>query len=938
MLDRLDEIAEESTRGGFSLFLGNATATFISAIVVVIIARLLGPDNYGIYSLCLTIPSLAVAMTSLGMSQALTRYSARLTSESRGPELATMFRSVFVFSLLLAVVALIVVLLLSDELAAFGLSRPGIGEYVRLASLLILFQVIFTTTSSALIGLGGMADASLILTVQSASKAVASPILVLVGLSVAGAILGHIAGFVVAAILGLILLFAKRYRDLSAGSRGSSIGYVESLRVAVKYGLPLYLGGLLTTLLTQYQNLVLAHDVPDFEIGNFNAAVNFSALLSLVAYPVATALFPAFSKIDPHSESDDLKKMFEISVKYGSLLLVPASMIVALLSRDLVFTIYGGGYGSAPLYLSIYAGIFLLAGFGYLILGPLFNGIGETKETLKITIVTAALFLPAAPLMAEAYQVVGLIVAFLASNLAGTAYGLSAAYKKFHLKLDLDSSLRIYLASAISIIPTLLLLSALNLPSLLNIAVGGFTYLASYLTFAPLTGAIKRPDVENLSQILHKIKIVNPIIKPVIIYENLLLSNGRRKEHAPRHNQAEVDRMEMSNNVACVLACGCPESNIDSARVEKFLKENGWKTTSNFKKADLTIFRACALTELEEEESLEIIRKIKTEKKGNARLIVWGCLPEINPEALKREYDGITFGEREIGAFNEIVEAKKPIQEIEANCLIPTFPLYEGVSRHLPGNLFTRVADRFDVAKLGPPTFFIKVSTGCLGGCTFCGVCRSRGTVLSRSIDRVLCEFRDGLSRGFKYFGLLATDLGAYGRDQGYTLVDLLNEMIKEKGDFHIALRNVNPYYLNEMFEELQPIFSSGKICFLSSAVESGSDRILELMGRKYKVENFKKCIETINREYPNILLRTQIMAGFPTETEEDFQRSMQLLEELRFDWVEVYKFSNRPGTIAATMDDQVQEKIKEARFRKMLARSLKKCPLRKIKHIMRLK
>ena len=524
MSNRLAEIAEESTRGGFSLFLGNASATFISAIVVVIIARLLGPDNYGIYALCFTISYLAVAVTNLGLSPALTRYSARMTSEGREPELATMLRSVFISSLLLAVLALIVVLLLSDELAAFGLRRPGIGEYVRLASFLIVFQVIFTATSSALIGLGKMANASLMMTVQSASKGIASPALILLGFSVAGAILGHITGFVVAAGLGLILLFARRYRKLNIGLKGSSVGYIESLRVAVKYGLPLYSGALLTTLLIQYQNLVLAHNVTDFEIGNFNAAVNFSALLNLVAYPIATALFPAFSKIDPHSESNDLKKMFEISVKYGSFLLIPASMIVALLSRDLVFTIYGRSYGSAPLYLSIYVSIFLLAGFGFLILGPLFSGIGETKETLKITIVTAALFLPAAPVMTQAYNVVGLIIAFVASKLAGIAYGLNVAKKKFHLKLDLNSSLRIYLASAISIIPTLLLLSTVNLPSLFNIAIGGFTYLASYLTFAPLTGAVKRNDLENLSEILGKIKIVNPIVKPIITYENRMLS------------------------------------------------------------------------------------------------------------------------------------------------------------------------------------------------------------------------------------------------------------------------------------------------------------------------------------------------------------------------------------------------------------------------------
>lgn len=393
---------------------------------------------------------------------------------------------------------------------------------------------------------------------------------------------------------------------------------------------------------------------------------------------------------------------------------------------------------------------------------------------------------------------------------------------------------------------------------------------------------------------------------------------------------------------ACILCTGCPESRIDSARVEKFLKKNGWNTIKDFRRADLIIFRACALTEISEEGSLEIIRRIKAQKKRNARLIVWGCLPKINPEALNREYNGITFGEREIEVLNEIVEARKPIQEIDANFVMPVFDAHirtrKGVNNLLGKTLYFvhgRVQERFSVVKPGSSIFHIKVATGCLGKCTFCAVRKSRGTIRSKSIDKVLCEFRHGLSRGYKYFGLLATDLSAYGRDQRHTLVDLLNEMIKEIGDYHIGLRNVNPHYLNKMFEKLKPIFSSGKIWFLSSAVESGSNRILELMGRKYKIEDFNKSIQTINKEYPHILLRTQIMVGFPTETEQDFQKSMQLLDELTFDWVEVYKFSPRRRTIAATMNGQIPEEIKDARLRKLLVKSIPKHPFRKMDKIL---
>jgi len=387
---------------------------------------------------------------------------------------------------------------------------------------------------------------------------------------------------------------------------------------------------------------------------------------------------------------------------------------------------------------------------------------------------------------------------------------------------------------------------------------------------------------------------------------------------------------------ACVLCTGCPESRIDTARVENFLLKNGWKVISDFRKADLVIFRTCGLREASEKNSLDIIRRIKAEKRRDARLIVWGCLPKINPDALKSEYSGITFGEREIGVLNEILQANTPVQKVTANFLKPIFRFPQKGVNGLVGKIYNYTEDRLGVARLRSSMFHIKVATGCLGDCTFCAVRKSRGTICSRSIDTVLHEFRKGLERGYKHFGLLATDLGAYGRDQGHTLVDLLNEMIKETGDYHVGLRNVNPYFLNKMFEELIPVFSSGKISFLSSAVESGSNRILRLMQRKYTIEEFKRCIRVLNKEYPAILLRTQAMVGFPTETDKDFQKTVEALDELTFDWVEVYKFSRRKGTAAARMEDQVPQKIKEDRHRKLFIRSLLKNSYRKIGKIIR--
>ena len=521
--ERLVELAEESTRGGVSLFLGNASAIFITALVAIVVARLLGPANYGLFSLSIVIPHIAVVAADLGLGPALTRYSAKLTSESRTAELAVMVRSVFTVRLLVASLILALVLVFSEGLASLVLRRPGIADYVRLASLLILFQTVFSATNSTLIGLGRMKAAGLMMTVQSGSRGVAMPALILVGFSVAGAVLGHASSYAFGAAIGvaavMICFRETRYMRMEGGSY-----HVESLKTAVRYGAPLYVMAFLTIILAQYQNIVLAQTASDVEIGNFNAAVNLSLAMNVVAFPITTALFPAFSKLNPRSENEELKRMFTISVKYASLLLVPSSIFVAVLSKDLVFTIYGRSFQTAPEYLSIYVLMFVFVALGYLILAPLFNGIGETKETLKMTALAVALFLPSAPLIVQAFHVKGLIVAYLASNFAGIGYGLYSASRRLDLKPDLGGSLRILVASAISALPAFLLLSVVTLPSIFNIVAGGFVYLVTYLTCLPLIGAVRMSDVDVLSQILGRIRLVNLVIRPIMAYERRLLS------------------------------------------------------------------------------------------------------------------------------------------------------------------------------------------------------------------------------------------------------------------------------------------------------------------------------------------------------------------------------------------------------------------------------
>jgi len=380
----------------------------------------------------------------------------------------------------------------------------------------------------------------------------------------------------------------------------------------------------------------------------------------------------------------------------------------------------------------------------------------------------------------------------------------------------------------------------------------------------------------------------------------------------------------------CVITNGCPENRIDCSRMQKFLGDNGCTVTADIKEADIVVFNACGLTHATQEYSIKIIKHIQALKKPSAELVVCGCLPKINMPRLKEVHQGFTF-QHEIEQLKEIIETQTDPQDCCANHLSPR--------AHVPTIRRWRISDFKKIASLmlikekltesyydhldreinvfRSHSFCIKVSTGCLNTCAYCAVRVSRGELKSKPIDRIIEEFEEGLAKGYKEFALLGTDVGAYGREQGKTLVDLLRELTKREGDYTIRIRNIQPRFLLEMLPELREILRSGKISYFSSAAQSGNNRILGLMRRGYKIEDYKKAILSLKREFPKLQIRTQIMVGFPSETEEEFEDSLRLLDEIDYDFVEVYQFQPRPNTEAAAMRDQVPAKISRRRFHK---------------------
>jgi tRNA A37 methylthiotransferase MiaB len=232
--------------------------------------------------------------------------------------------------------------------------------------------------------------------------------------------------------------------------------------------------------------------------------------------------------------------------------------------------------------------------------------------------------------------------------------------------------------------------------------------------------------------------------------------------------------------------------------------------------------------------------------------------------------------------------------------------------------------------------YWIHTSTGCALNCTYCAEKLAFGRIQSKPIERIVSEFKRGLQEGYGRFCLLSWDLGAYGIDVGCTLSDLLTKLINtdDKRNYKLLLTQINPFYLKQMYSDLEEVFSSGKIEELGCQVESGSNRILGLMGRMYTAEEWMRYMLKIRNKFPKIFLTTHLMVGFPSETNEDFKATMKLLDRIFLDDVIIFKFSKRQQTPASCFPGQIPEKVKESRYRRLALKATLSTTIKKIQRL----
>jgi MiaB/RimO family radical SAM methylthiotransferase len=363
-----------------------------------------------------------------------------------------------------------------------------------------------------------------------------------------------------------------------------------------------------------------------------------------------------------------------------------------------------------------------------------------------------------------------------------------------------------------------------------------------------------------------------------------------------------------------LASAGCPRRAVDSQKIADYLETNNLKYTQDFKQADLIIVSTCAALKSREDLSKTAVTWYLEHKHRDAKIVVAGCLGKINPD-VKKEFEEVAFiSPREIDALDDMIAAKVRFKDIADPNQIGSFPLFpDKPEREAKGDRLNR---RLDLDYEKKDLFTLRVATGCLGNCSYCAVKFAVGELESKPVDAIVQEFKNGLDQGFENFVLIAGDVGCYGVDIGTSAVELLSEIFAVEGTYKIIIKEFNAQWIVKYFQDLLKIFKENyeKINYIVVPVQSASNRMLRLMKRPYTIENVKKYLNIIKSEVPGLQISTHIMVGFPGETEEDFQESVDFIKEYEFPFVDIYAYDDRPNTAASRMAGKVPQNIIDQR------------------------
>ncbi|MCW6678573.1 tRNA (N(6)-L-threonylcarbamoyladenosine(37)-C(2))-methylthiotransferase MtaB [Anaerococcus sp. NML200574] len=350
-----------------------------------------------------------------------------------------------------------------------------------------------------------------------------------------------------------------------------------------------------------------------------------------------------------------------------------------------------------------------------------------------------------------------------------------------------------------------------------------------------------------------------------------------------------------------IITLGCKVNQYESEAIEEIFEARGFERKEE--NADIYVINTCTVTNMSDRKSRQMISRARSDN-PDAIIAVMGCYSQVKPEEVaKIEGVDIILGSRN---KEEVVDLCEDFLQNK-----------EATDKLISVSEEKSYEDLAISNQIGMTRAYMKIQDGCNMYCSYCLIPYARGNVVSRPMDSIIKEAERLGSNGFKEIVLTGIHVASYGKDfkDGTSLIDVIENVAKVDGIKRIRLSSMEPRHITKDF--LERMKATGKACdHFHLSLQSGSDDILKAMNRKYDTKTFKDKVELIREVFPNAGLTTDIIVGFPTETDQNHKDTMAFVDRIKFAKTHLFKYSQRDGTKAATMSGQVNGNIKKDRLK----------------------
>ena len=397
------------------------------------------------------------------------------------------------------------------------------------------------------------------------------------------------------------------------------------------------------------------------------------------------------------------------------------------------------------------------------------------------------------------------------------------------------------------------------------------------------------------------------------------------------------------------ITLGCKVNQYETNAMTQQFIEKGYEVVDHTKEADIYIVNTCTVTNMSDRKSRQMLRRVK-ELNKEAIVVACGCYAQVAKEELEKiEEINLVLGNNEKKDIVEYVETyihhqtlnknkgntlhikdkSKKIEEDVKASQNKEITANAGKNKITKDRVETQIQDvmnQKEFVEFGDITFtektraVIKIQDGCDRFCSYCIIPYARGRVRSRKPEHILSEIQKIAKEGIKEVVITGIHIASYGKDfkQEYRLIDLLEEMNEIEGIERIRLGSIEPLLITEEF--VNRLEKLSKICHqFHLSLQSGCDETLKRMNRRYTTEQFQEITKLLRNAFEDAILTTDIIVGFPGESEEEFEKTYEFLKEIKFYKMHVFKYSPRKGTKAAVMPNQIDGNKKEERSRKLI-------------------